>query len=129
MIVPSGDVFADTVFWLALVVKQDQYHEQAQDWSRQISKRIITTRAVLLETFNTLSRPAWRATGIALLERIESRDDVHILPMSELLWQRGAELYCSRLDKAWSLTDCTSFIAMSDSGLTDALTADVHFEQ
>jgi hypothetical protein len=24
-----GDVFADTVFWIALIVKQDQYHDRA----------------------------------------------------------------------------------------------------
>jgi len=32
-------------------------------------------------------------------------------------------------DKEWGLTDCISFIVMGDPGLTDALTADEHFEQ
>ena len=27
------DVFADTVFWVALVVKQDQHHYSAETWS------------------------------------------------------------------------------------------------
>lgn len=34
-----------------------------------------------------------------------------------------------RPDKDWSLTDCISFLVMKDFGLTDAFTADHHFEQ
>ena len=44
------DVFADTAFWIGLVVKQDQFHEQAQRWSLRVRGRITTTAAVLLET-------------------------------------------------------------------------------
>ena len=32
-------------------------------------------------------------------------------------------------DKDWSLTDCVSFLVMQDRRLTEALTADRHFEQ
>jgi predicted nucleic acid-binding protein len=39
------------------------------------------------------------------------------------------ELYRSRYDKPWSLTDCISFVVMADEGLTEALTGDRHFEQ
>jgi uncharacterized protein len=33
------------------------------------------------------------------------------------------------LDKEWSLTDCISFVVMTELGLTEALTGDHHFEQ
>jgi uncharacterized protein len=39
------------------------------------------------------------------------------------------DLYRDRPDKAWSLTDCISFVVMADKGIRDALTADHHFEQ
>jgi uncharacterized protein len=129
MIELAGDIFADTVFWIALVVRQDQYHHQAQDWSERLPGRIVTTRAVLLETFNTLSRPAWRSTGITLMKKVEHRPDIEIIPLSDPLWTRGVELYISRSDKAWSLTDCISFVTMTDRGIANALTADAHFEQ
>ena len=45
------------------------------------------------------------------------------------VYQAGFDLYSSRLDKAWSLTDCISFAVMTERGLSDALTADHHFEQ
>ena len=123
------EVFADTSFWVALVIKQDQCHERAQTWSLRITHRIITSVPVLLETANMLSRPAWRAVGVALMNRLQQRPDVDVVLLSGDLWQRGWTLFSSRPDKAWSLTDCISFLVMQDRGLTAALTADEHFRQ
>jgi uncharacterized protein len=38
-------------------------------------------------------------------------------------------IYNSRSDKDWGLTDCTSFVVMSERNLTEALTTDSHFQQ
>ena len=45
------------------------------------------------------------------------------------LFEQGVELFAHRPDKQWSLTDCISFVVMQDRGLTEALTANHHFEQ
>jgi predicted nucleic acid-binding protein len=129
MTAPLKDAFADTVFWIALVVKHDQYHERARRWSQRITGRITTTVPVLLETANALARPAWRAPGVAMLEHLMGRSDVEVVSLSAELWGRGWEMYRDRPDKAWSLTDCISFVVMREAGLTDALTADEHFRQ
>lgn len=121
--------FADTVFWIALIVKQDQYHERARQWALRISGRITTTVAVLLETANALARPAWRVQCIALLEHLQQRPDVEVVSLSQELWQQSWTLYRERPDKAWSLTDCLSFQVMQGAGLANALTADDHFRQ
>jgi len=42
---------------------------------------------------------------------------------------RGVKLFRSRADKNWPLTDCISFVVMEHQGLSEALTADRHFEQ
>ena len=123
------DVFADTAFWIGLVVRQDQHHEQAQKWSLRIGGRITTTAAVFLETANALSRPAWRPYCVALIDHLQARPDVDVLPFSEDLWQRGWDLFRRRPDKEWSLTDCISFIVMKDAQLESALTTDDHFRQ
>jgi predicted nucleic acid-binding protein len=52
-----GDVFADSVFWIALVVRADQYHDRAQQWSQRLGGRIHTSAAVLLEVANALAKP------------------------------------------------------------------------
>jgi predicted nucleic acid-binding protein len=129
MTAPLQDVFADTSFWIALVVKQDQYHDRAQKWSLRVQGRITTTVPVLFETANTLARPAWRAHGVALISHLLERPDVEAVVLSPELWQRSWNLYRERTDKAWSLTDCVSFLVMQDTGLVDALTADEHFRQ
>jgi uncharacterized protein len=41
----------------------------------------------------------------------------------------GLDLYATRLDKGYSMTDCISMQAMRREGLTDVLTNDRHFEQ
>jgi predicted nucleic acid-binding protein len=124
-----GEVFADTAYWIALVVKQDQYHQRVQAWTPRITERITTTSAVLLETANALARPAWRASAVALIEHLRQRPDIRIVPLEPALWERGWDLYRERPDKAWSLTDCISFVVMQEAGLTDALTPDEHFRQ
>jgi hypothetical protein len=45
------------------------------------------------------------------------------------IYQTGFELFESRSDKDWSLTDCISFTVMTQRGLSEALTADHHFTQ
>jgi predicted nucleic acid-binding protein len=124
-----GDVFADTGYWIALVVRQDQYHARAQAWTTRITGRITTTVPVLLETANALARLTWRANAVALIDHLRQRADVSIVPLPPVLWERGWELYRTRPDKAWSLTDCVSFLVLQDTGLTEALTADEHFRQ
>ena len=58
----------------------------------------------------------------------EGRDTLTV-PANSHLFDRGVARYVERDDKAWSLTDCISFVVMEDLGITDALTADHHFEQ
>jgi predicted nucleic acid-binding protein len=45
--------------------------------------------------------------------------------LDSLSWQ----LLSNRLDKSWSLVDCSSFVIMERLNLTEALTNDHHFEQ
>ena len=66
---------------------------------------------------------------------IEAIKRIHRLPMfvvvayDPAVYQAGFDLYEARPDKDWSLTDCISFAVMSERGLSEALTADHHFEQ
>ncbi|MBI4567093.1 MAG: PIN domain-containing protein, partial [Planctomycetes bacterium] len=60
---------------------------------------------------------------------IQGDPNVDIVPFDANLWDRAITLYRSRPDKAWSLTDCTSFTIMGERGIHAALTADRHFVQ
>ncbi len=124
-----GDVFADTLYFIGLVSRNDQHHARARAWSRQVDGRIVTTRAVLFEVLSALARPTWRAAGVVLVEDLLARSDVDVHDVDDDLWTAGWDLYRARSDKAWSLTDYVSFEVMREEGLSDALTADDHFRQ
>lgn len=126
------NLFLDTSYAVALAIERDQYHDRAVrlvDVVEQENARLITTRAVIIEIGNYLSAPRYRPTAINDIAAFERDRSTEIVPLSEALFRRGCALYQSRLDKAWSLTDCISFVVMRERGLTDALTADRHFEQ
>ena len=76
-----------------------------------------------------MKSPRSRETYTRFVEHIGSRDRARVVPASDGLFQAGMQLFASRNDKEWSLTDCTSFIVMEQEKIRDALTADHHFEQ
>jgi predicted nucleic acid-binding protein len=54
---------------------------------------------------------------------------ITVISASRDLLRKGLELYESRLDRGWSLTDWFSIIVMQENGLADVLSSDHHFEQ
>jgi hypothetical protein len=63
------------------------------------------------------------------LSELRADPDVELIPPDPALFELGIDLYSRRPDKAWSLTDCISFVVMTQRQITDALTGDHHFEQ
>jgi predicted nucleic acid-binding protein len=121
--------FADTSYFLALLIPADINHPAARHWSETQRAPLITSEYVLIEVGNYLSPvPARRLFG-QFWRAIRSDGRMTVVPASSDLLARGLELYETRLDKPWSLTDCISFIIMKDHAIRDALTADRHFEQ
>jgi len=128
----SNEVFLDAAYAIALSVSNDQHHEQAMALRAELklaTKRLVKTRAVLLEIGNALAESRYRVAAIQLLDSLEGDPNVEIVPMSEDLYERAIQLYRTRLDKEWGLTDCVSFVVMQDRGLTTALTTDEHYQQ
>jgi hypothetical protein len=52
-----------------------------------------------------------------------------IVNVSTILFNEALDLYASRTDKEWSLTDCISFVVMKQQRLTHALAIDKDFAQ
>jgi uncharacterized protein len=126
------EVLLDTSFAIALAAKGDHHFEKARELSlelRQGRTKMVTTRAVMLEIGNALAGPRHRQAAIRLLTAMAADPLVEIVPLTESLYERGWELYRHRLDKKWSLVDCTSFVLMEDRGILEALTTDEHFDQ
>ena len=128
----KNEVFLDTAYAIALSSESDKHHKRAMDLAEQLEKtgtRLITTRAVQLEIGNALSKQRYRHAAIRLLDSLEADPMVKIIPLSEKLYAQALQLYRERQDKEWGLVDCISFIIMTKRSLTEALTADEHFQQ
>jgi len=125
-------IFLDTSFAVALSSSKDHHHAQAVALARDLERQgsqMVTTRAVILEIGNSLSRKRHRSQGVALLEFLETDPRVEIVPVAEDLYRKGFEIFRRRHDKEWSLVDCMSFVVMQDRRLLESLTTDDHFRQ
>ena len=76
-----------------------------------------------------MSRTGDRPAFLILMQQLETDPELTVVPGSHDLFERGFQLFKTRADKEWSLTDCISFVVMEQMALTEALTADRHFEQ
>jgi len=121
--------FVDTAFILAVVSEKDELHQK----SRELVKIYgtlpwMTTDLVLYEVANSLARNAKPQAQKIISEFLEA-DGIEIVYASPALFRKGFALYCKYADKTWGLVDCVSFVVMRETGITDALTNDKHFQQ
>lgn len=90
---------------------------------------MLTTSFVLIEVGDAMATNARnRAAFVRLHGTLRNHPLVEVVSGDNWL-ERGLDLYAQRPDKAWSLTDCISFVVMTEHGLVEALTGDHHFEQ
>ena len=122
-----NEVFVDTSYWLAAVNPQDALHLQAMQLPRP--SRMVTSRAVQLEVMDALSAPRRRAIAVQFWQDTNKDPSLLIVPLDDGLLLRAANLFQSRGDKAWSLTDCISFVVMQDRKIAEAFTYDHHLSK
>lgn len=125
-------VFLDTSFAIALSVKSDENHSLALQFAQQLEEentRIITTTPILLELGNALSKRRHRPAAVELLRSLDEDETVEIVALDDELFSAAFRLFSERDDKDWGLIDCISFVVMKTYGISEALTADEHFEQ
>jgi uncharacterized protein len=120
----------DTVFVQALLNRRDQYHGQAKAMLPRVrnAAEVWITEAVLIEVGNALSAYN-RAATVQFIEQCYHTANMHVVSVDTPLFLRALQLYQSRLDKSWGVTDCISFVVMQEQSLKDAMTADQHFLQ
>ncbi len=126
-------VFADTFYWIALTNPADLHSEVALRFDDLLSGgHVTTTEEVLTELLTFFAGDSWlRNRAVETVRELLSDDAVRIIPQSHEYesFLSGFDLYASRPDKGYSLTDCISMQTMRREGLTDVLTNDKHFEQ
>jgi predicted nucleic acid-binding protein len=125
-------LFLDSAYLIALAGKDDRHHQEALQIAEQVEAedaQLVTTRAIFLELGSTLAKPRYRAAACQMFDLLENDGRVEMLEIESRLLAEAAKLFCQRTDKERSLADCISFLVMKERGISEALTADIHFEQ
>ncbi len=128
----ASPLFLDTGYVIALNSPRDRYHDAALQWERRIradNVPVVTTRAIQLEIGAAFSRLAYRAAATAILVALDRDPGITVIQIDDDIYRRALDLFASRPDKEWSLTDCISFVVMRDRAITQALSTDAHFAQ
>src|SRR5215218_5932140 len=99
--------FADSSFYVALIVSRDSNHTKARALAQSWSGSVVTTEYILIEIANHLGRTSKQRARVGkLVADLDADLNTEIVASSHDLWKRGLNLYLQRSDKQWSLTDC-----------------------
>ena len=128
----DSPVFVDTAYINALFNKRDQWHAKAIEWQQKIAAEntsLITTQFILAEIADSLAAVKFRRQAANIIHTLEESSLVEVISASSELFHEALNLYESRIDKDWGLTDCISFVVMKSNNISDVLTSDNHFRQ
>lgn len=121
-------VFIDTSAFLAILNREDQFHQVAKKvWEEinQIEEHLLCSNYVLIETIALLQR----RFGIDAV-RVFERD---IQPIIDIVWitqeihHAGMVIVVTTNHRKLSLVDCTSFEIVRDLHIKQVFTFDTHF--
>jgi predicted nucleic acid-binding protein len=125
-------VFADTLYWIALINSRDQWHERAVAIKTALEdSSLVTTDSVLTEVANFFAEygEIMRRKVTLAIRTILGDEQVEVLTETRQTFLDGLATYESRADKSYSLTDCIAMNVMKKRGITEVLTHDTHFTQ
>ncbi len=125
----KNKVFVDTLFIVAVINKQDQYHQKALELGRNFDNfYLVTSDAILLEVGNALSSK-YKNEAVAIIDTFLNSEEIEVIRLNPNLFAEALNLYRQYQDKSWGLVDCISFVIMKQLKINQALTFDKHFIQ
>jgi hypothetical protein len=125
-------VFLDTSGVIALLHARDPHHDKARRTATSLTdlgRPRLTTLAVLVELGDGFARKKRWNLFDQFLAAAVADPLLTIVPVDLRLLQKARDLRNARADKDWGLTDCLSFVVMTELGLEEAFSADHHFRQ
>ena len=126
------EVFVDTSGWVALKHKGDTFWQAATTLHRALltaGARCVTSNFVLDESYTLLSHRAGHHVAVELGEEIRASRLVTVVRITTDWEEEAWQMFKRYTDKAFSFTDCTSFVVMRHRGMGEAFTNDHNFEQ
>ena len=128
----KNTIFVDTSGFYALLIKQDDKHEEAKATLMRASQekhQFITTDYILDETITLLHSRGHGHLLASFLETIFSSRACTVVWVEQERFLKTRSFFLRHSDHNWSFTDCVSFVVMKELKLTSALTKDKHFQE
>ena len=122
-------IFVDTGAWYALAVPSDADHFRAKSIFEATAQELVTTDYVVDEllTLFAVRNRKWR--GVKWQREVLDSTAATLVKVTEEDFAAALALYNRYSDKAWSFTDCTSYVVMQRLGVSLAFSFDQHFRQ
>ena len=124
--------FVDTGGWMACADGADPAHRRAcagRDRALEDGLTLVTTDFVVDETLTLLRLRLGLTAAEAWWRQVDNSPRLRWERITVERFERARGLFFKYRDKAFSFTDCTSFVVMQELRLTRALTTDRHFRQ
>jgi hypothetical protein len=125
----AGRIFVDTSAWFAYVNGADPDHRRVRDVLDETAGRLVTSSYVFDETVTLVQARLGHRRAVAVGKTILDQTVVELLHVTASDERAAWALFERRPDKAYSFTDCTSFVLMRRERMQQAVALDAHFSQ
>ena len=125
----SGRVFVDTSAWFAYVNAADPDHRRVREALDEPVGRLVTSSYVFDETVTLTRARLGHRRAVAVGRTLLDQAVVELLRVTPPDERAAWALFERRSDKAYSFTDCTSFVLMRRERIGQAVALDAHFPQ
>ncbi len=122
-------IFVDTGAWYALATASDVDHAAAKAFIASNIEVLLTSDYVVDELLTLFGVRGHKPMGIEWRRDVLDRGGTSLVRVTEDDFSNALKIYEQFQDKAWSFTDCTSYVIMQRLGITRAFSFDRHFHQ
>ena len=125
-------VLIDSGYFVALEYARDQYHPTAINHWNTLSRDglgLVTTSYILDEVVAFLVSRGFHNMAVSVGNALLESSAIEMIHVDEPLLLEAWNYFQRHDDKRYSLTDCISFVVMSERGIQTAYAFDRNFVQ
>ena len=121
-----GPIFTDTSAWYAYIDKSDKNHMAAVELVKTLKHPLITSNYIFDETLTLIKLRMGHEVAANLGQKLWNQEVTGLVRITKQDESRAWKTFIKYNDKAFSFTDCTSFVIMERLKINTAFAFDDH---